>query len=44
VLLHNLSELLGRGIKGVTADLFRDRLGRLLLSRLPQGLPEETWW
>jgi hypothetical protein len=44
VLLHNVWELLGRGIKGVTADLFRDRLVRLLNSRLPEALPEETWW
>jgi len=44
VLLQNTWELLGRGARGVTADLFRDRLVRLLNSRLPEALPEETWW
>jgi hypothetical protein len=43
VLLQNTWELLGRGANGVTADLFRDRLVRLLLSCLPEALPEAPW-
>jgi len=52
MLLQNAWELLGRGrIEGrrgeedVTADLFRDRMVRLLLSRLPavEPLPEAPW-
>jgi len=42
VLLHNIWELLGRA-GGVSADLFRDRLVRLLLSGLPmvvEAFPE----
>jgi hypothetical protein len=45
VLLQNVWELLGRGARGVTADLFRDRLVRVLLSRLPVegSLPGAPW-
>jgi hypothetical protein len=44
VLLQNVWELLGRGARGVTADLFRDRLVRFLTSRLPvEALPGAPW-
>jgi hypothetical protein len=44
MLLQNVWELLGRGARGVTADLFRDRLVRILLSRLPVGAVSEAPW